>query len=153
MTKVTAIKSVKDLQEILNGKEGLVAVEQGLQVFSKRQKDWTRANFTPKSAKDVIENIMAQTEESFAKLPKIGLMFPYEEGTEEGLYKPGVIVFTVSYENAMRKIQSDDYGFVFKRVKAEEEIEEDEEISNNAKSAFEIIENEEEKQTKKGGKK
>lgn len=156
MSKLTAIKSRKELNEVLDGTEGLVGMEQGLQVYSKRNNAWTRANLRPKSVEKIIDNIFGRNEETFEELPKIAVLFNYE-GTEEE-YKPAVIVFTVSYENAMRKIESNDYALIIKRVSEKPETEEDGVISNMAASAFTIVDEEEKKEekavkpTKKGGK-
>ena len=152
MAQVTHIKTIEDLKNALNGQEGLIGVEQGLQVYSKRQKEWTRAGMRPKSVEKIIEQIFsAETKEDFEKLPKLGLMFEYQGTPEE--YKPAVIVFTETYEDSMRKLQKSDYALVVKRT-ATESTENDEMISQEAMSAFTFAEEKETtEKTKKGGRK
>ena len=153
---VKEIKTVKELMTAIHGESGLVGVEQGLQVYSKKNKDWTRAGMRPKKVEEIINKIFAiteeTTEEEFKKLPKMGLMFAYE-GTPED-YKPAVIVFTETYEDAMRKIQTTSYGLVVKRVE-ENATENDNIISAEAAAAFTFAQEEEveEKTSKKGGRK
>ena len=152
MAQVTHIKTIEDLKNAINGQEGLIGVEQGLQVYSKRQKEWTRAGMRPKSVEKIIEQIFsAETKEDFEKLPKLGLMFEYQGTPEE--YKPAVIVFTETYEDSMRKLQKSDYALVVKRT-VTESAENDEMISQEAMSAFTFAEETEKtEKTKKGGRK
>ena len=149
---VKAIKTVEELKAALHGEAGLVGVEQGLQVYSKKNKAWTRAGMRPKKVENIVQRIFkAETEEEFKALPKLGLMFQYE-GTPED-YKPAVLVFTESYEDAMRKLQTTDYGLVVKRIE-ETTAENDSIISAEAAASFTFEEETtEEKPSKKGGKK
>ena len=153
MATVKHITTIEDLKKVLNGTEGLVGVEQGLKVFSKRSKDWVTAGMRPKNIEKIIQGIFsAETQEDFKKLPKLGLMFEYEGTPEE--YKPAVICFTETYEDSMRKIQSSDYAIVVKRV-SEETSENDGMISEEAMAAFtfEPEEPTKEEKVKKGGRK
>ena len=153
MATVKHIATLEALKNVLNGTEGLRGVEQGLQVYSKRQKSWTRAGMRPKSVEKIINNIFStETEEAFKALPKLGLMFEYQ-GTPED-YKPAVICFTETYEDSMRKIQSSDYAIVVKRV-SEETSENDGMISEEAMAAFtfEPEEPTKEEKVKNGGRK
>ena len=152
MAQVTHIKTIEDLKNAINGQEGLIGVEQGLQVYSKRQKEWTKAGMRPKSVEKIIEQIFsAETKEDFEKLPKLGLMFEYQGTPEE--YKPAVIVFTETYEDSMRKLQKSDYALVVKRT-VTKSAENDEMISQEAMSAFTFTEETEKtEKTKKGGRK
>ena len=154
MATVKHITTIEDLKKVLNGTEGLVGVEQGLKVFSKRSKDWVTAGMRPKNIEKIIQGIFsAETKEDFEKLPKLGLMFEYEGTPEE--YKPAVICFTETYEDSMRKIQSSDYALVVKRVN-EETAENDGMISEEAMAAFTFEpepQKEEVKKDKKGGRK
>ena len=152
MATVKHITTLEALKNVLNGTEGLRGVEQGLQVYSKRQKNWTKAGMRPKNVEKIINCIFsAETEEDFKALPKLGLMFQYE-GTPED-YKPAVLVFTESYEDAMRKLQTTDYGLVVKRIE-ETTAENDSIISAEAAASFTFEEETtEEKPSKKGGKK
>ena len=155
MATVKHITTIEDLKKVLHGTEGLVGVEQGLQVYSKRQKNWTKAGMRPKNIEKIIQGIFsAETKEDFEKLPKLGLMFEYEGTPEE--YKPAVICFTETYEDSMRKIQRSDYALVVKRVN-EETSENDGMISEEAMAAFtfepEETVKEEVKKNKKGGRK
>ena len=155
MATVKHITTLEALKNVLNGTEGLRGVEQGLQVYSKRQKNWTKAGMRPKNVEKIINCIFsAETEEDFKALPKLGLMFEYQGTPEE--YKPAVICFTETYEDSMRKIQSSDYALVVKRVN-EETSENDGMISEEAIAAFtfepEETIKEEVKKDKKGGRK
>ena len=155
MATVKHITTLEALKNVLNGTEGLRGVEQGLQVYSKRQKNWTKAGMRPKNVEKIINCIFsAETEEDFKALPKLGLMFEYQGTPEE--YKPAVICFTETYEDSMRKIQSSDYALVVKRVN-EEATENDGMISEEAIAAFtfepEEPVKEEVKKDKKGGRK
>lgn len=155
MATVKHITTLEALKNVLNGTEGLIGVEQGLQVYSKRQKNWTKAGMRPKNVEKIINCIFsAETEEDFKALPKLGLMFEYQGTPEE--YKPAVICFTETYEDSMRKIQSSDYALVVKRVN-EETSENDGMISEEAMAAFtfepEETVKEEVKKDKKGGRK
>lgn len=155
MATVKHITTLEALKNVLNGTEGLIGVEQGLQVYSKRQKNWTKAGMRPKNVEKIINCIFsAETEEDFKALPKLGLMFEYQGTPEE--YKPAVICFTETYEDSMRKIQSSDYALVVKRVN-EETSENDGMISEEAIAAFtfepEETVKEEVKKDKKGGRK
>lgn len=155
MATVKHITTIEDLKKVLHGTEGLVGVEQGLKVFSKRSKDWVTAGMRPKNIEKIIQGIFsAETKEDFEKLPKLGLMFEYEGTPEE--YKPAVICFTETYEDSMRKIQRSDYAIAVKRVE-EETAENDEIISEEAMQAFtfepEQTKEEEVKKNKKGGRK
>ena len=155
MATVKHITTIEDLKKVLNGTEGLVGVEQGLKVFSKRSKDWVTAGMRPKNIEKIIQGIFsAETQEDFEKLPKLGLMFEYEGTPKE--YKPAVICFTETYEDSMRKIQRSDYAIAVKRNE-EETAENDEIISEEAMAAFtfetEQPKEEEVKKDKKGGRK
>ena len=155
MATVKHITTLEALKNALNGQEGLIGVEQGLQVYSKRQKNWTKAGMRPKNVEKIINCIFsAEKEEDFKALPKLGLMFEYQGTPEE--YKPAVICFTETYEDSMRKIQSSDYALVVKRVN-EETSENDGMISEEAMAAFtfepEEPTKEEVKKDKKGGRK
>ena len=155
MATVKHITTLEALKNVLNGTEGLRGVEQGLQVYSKRQKNWTRAGMRPKNVEKIINNIFsAETEEDFKALPKLGLMFEYQGTPEE--YKPAVICFTETYEDSMRKIQRSDYAIAVKRIE-EETAENDGIISEEAMQAFtfepETQKEEEVKKNKKGGRK
>lgn len=154
MATVKHITTIEELKKVLNGTEGLVGVEQGLKVFSKRSKDWVTAGMRPKNIEKIIQGIFsAETKEDFEKLPKLGLIFEYEGTPEE--YKPAVICFTETYEDSMRKIQRSDYAIAVKRIE-EETAENDEIISEEAMQAFTFepeTQKEEVKKDKKGGRK
>lgn len=104
------IANVKELREAL----GDNAVEQKIKVFSKTKREWVTAKMRTDSLSEIIEGILnCKTEAEFKTLPKLALIFEYE-GTEEN-YKPGIIGFQDCYEDAFRKIVTNDFVLIFKR--------------------------------------